>query len=130
MPSGRGAASPDFQFPSGPASRWVKLGLYFAAWGTLVLTVWSKTPDHLQSAPAFPVGLLGGLPQQHAIVVAWLGGLPDMIGGWMLYALLTYVMLRIKNIPIFLVLFAMFCILLALNLAGCNRMMKTVSGTH
>lgn len=48
----------------------------------------------------------------------------------MLYAVLTYFILRMKNIPLFVIVYVAFCVLLVLNLAGCNRMIETVSGIH
>jgi hypothetical protein len=107
-----------------------KLVLYFAAWGILAFIVWRENPDQLKEAPGFPMGLLGVLPEKSAIVVAMFGGPLVLIGGWALYGLVTWYILRIRTLLAYLIALLLFCILLALNMAGCNKMIGIASGIH
>ena len=69
----------------------LKWGLYFDAWGAVVLVTLLRNPAGFLSAPAFPVGLLGAFPNSaHAsIVIAWFAGLGVSVGGWLMYFILT-----------------------------------------
>jgi len=92
-----------------------------------------RKPDDLLTAPGFPVGLLGVLfliGAEQATVAGWFGGLGAVVAGWFLYAFLSVTMMRTKKTWVFSMIYVGFCVLLALNLAGCRKIMETVAGIH
>ena len=108
----------------------MKLGLYFGAWAVLIFQLLRDKPEQLLKAPGFPIGLLAGLPAQTAIVVAWFGGWLVAIVGWTIYGVLTNVILRARRMPVFAITYVVFCVLLALNMVGCNKMIEIAAGIH
>jgi hypothetical protein len=112
---------------------WIKWAFYLAAWGGVVVAVIVRKPDDLLTAPGFPVGLLGVLfliGAEQATVAVWFGGLGAVVAGWFLYAFLSVTMMRTKKTWVFSMIYVGFCVLLALNLAGCRKIMETVAGIH
>lgn len=117
--------SDDESFPP-----WVKWGLYFAAWGVLILATLANKPCDLRAAPGFPIGLLSILPKEESILVAWWAGPIAILGGWMIYVVLTVMMGLAERAGVFSLIYISFCVLLALNLAGCKTMLETAAGIH
>jgi hypothetical protein len=116
----------------GCISPWAKWGLYFIAWGAVVLVALANNPSDLLSAPGFPIGFIAMFPNgaEKAITAAWLLG-PISIGiGWTLYAVLSIVMSCAKRISVFLPVYIVFCILLTLNVIGCRKILETMAGIH
>jgi len=113
-------------------SPWIRWGLYLDAWSAVIVTVGVNNPNDLLSAAGFPIGLFGIVPngQQLAITAAWLLG-PICAGiGWTIYIVLTVVIGYAKRITIFSIVYAFFCVLLALNVVGCKRLIEAAAGTH
>jgi hypothetical protein len=109
---------------------WMKCGLYFAAWGVVVVATLAHKPADLLTAPEFPIGLLGVLPGETMTVAAWFAG-PFVIGiGWIVYGVLTYIMKTTRKTGMFFLVYIVFCILLALNVVGCKAVLNTVGGIH
>jgi hypothetical protein len=54
----------------------------------------------------------------------------DCGGGWMIYVILTVMMGLAKRMGVFFLIYFLFCVLLALNLAGCKSMLVTAAGIH
>jgi hypothetical protein len=119
----KGGVAPQVPMKSA-VSHWIKGGLYFATWGAVVLITCLKNPDFLWSASWFPLGLLGLIPNDNAIIVAMLGGPFLNICGWMIYFALTIGIFATKRNLLSWAIFVFFCVLIALNLVGCDRLIK------
>jgi hypothetical protein len=70
------------------------------------------------------------MPVKAALMTAWLAGLVVAISGWILYSLLTVAIGITKRAGIFLLLYIFLCILLATNVAGCQKLLETAAGIH
>jgi hypothetical protein len=105
-------------------SRW---GLWFAAWGVIALWTLTVNPSHLLLAPFFPIGLLGVWPNNEgAAIGGWMLQLPIVLG-WVFYLTFSVIMIKARKAKTFVILFIVFCILLVLNVGGCERTMEAVS---
>jgi hypothetical protein len=107
-----------------------KWTFYFAAWIAVVLATFIRNPADLRWAPVFPIGLLGILSTQSAIVIAWFAGLFVSIIGWLIYVALTILLRRTNRLSFFLLIYLLLCILLALNVVGCGRTLNAASHIH
>jgi hypothetical protein len=104
----------------------VKRSFWFGAWGMVILATLATNPASIVTAPLFPVGLFALFPNgDNKAIVAW--GTGGFVIGWVFYTLLSIVMFITKKRGIFFLLYIIFCILLALNIAGCQRILKGVS---
>lgn len=112
------------EVPEGEAiSNRTKWGLYFAAWGVTTLALCWKEPYRLISAPVFPVGLVACLSEGAAVgLMMILSGLPAIILGWPIYVVVTIAISKAKGIRSFTLIFVVLCILLALNVSGCEKL--------
>lgn len=91
-----------------------------------VLTV-VHNPSHLLLVPFFPLGLVALLPNgEQKAVDAWMLQIP-ILAGWTFYAAYSFIMLRQRRATIFFVFYIVFCIVLVLNVGGCQRTMEAVS---
>jgi hypothetical protein len=108
----------------------VKWGLYSAAWGAVILATLCRNPADLLAAPNFPIGLLEILMGEKAIIAASFGGLAALCGGWMIYLVVTLATSYAKRVWTFSPVYIVFCLLLALNVRGCNHMLETASQIH
>ena len=111
-------------------SPWLKWGLYFAAWGVVALATITRENAKPLAILAFPLGLLGILPFNIAAIAVMLLCWPVVIGGWIIYIVLTVAIGRTKRISVFSILYILFCFLLALNVAGCKKLLETAAGIH
>lgn len=103
----------------------LKWYLWSASWGMVILITLAIKPAYLLTAPAFPVGLMALFADGEGnIATAWLLGVP-IIMGWFVYALISVVIIRTRRKGVFLLAYAAFCTLLALNLGGCQRALET-----
>jgi len=107
-------------------SRRTKLLLWIAAWGGVIFAVLAINPAYIRAAFLFPIGLFAFLANgtQNAFW-AWVAG--GFIIGWMLYAVLSAMMFGAKNKQFFIVIYVIFCILLALNVGGCVKVLEDAS---
>jgi len=120
-----------FEFFGQPISERAKWGLYYAAWGGVILAALAMNPADVLTAPCFPIGLLAVLPNgEEKAITAWMFG-PISIGiGWAFYLLLSFLIGRTRKRAAFFAVYIVFCILLALNVVGCRRTLEAVSRIH
>ena len=123
----RGDISEFLRRPIHPAVKWT---LWLLAWGAVVLATISNDATDLRSAVGFPVGFYGLLPEMPAIYVAWLGGCVAVVGGWILYIALSLAIHWANRMRSFSLWYIVFCVLLALNVVGCRKLIDTVSQIH
>jgi hypothetical protein len=108
--------------PISSRSKWV---LWFAAWGVVVLAI---KPANLWAAPYFPLGLLAVFPRGDKVaIMLGMSFLPAVLG-WGIYALLSAAIDRSKKKGVFLLIYVVFCTLLALNVVGCRKTLSALSG--
>jgi hypothetical protein len=109
----------------------MRLGFYWAAWGTVILAVLAINPAYLLKTPAFPIGLLIFLPDgQNKVSHAFLWGPLAWVAGWTVYCALSYLMSRVRRNWQFFLIYFVFCLLLALNVVGCKAAMESVGQTE
>jgi hypothetical protein len=119
--------SSDLSF-NDPISKSAKRCFWLGAWLGVILTVLVIKPSYVLLAPFFPVGLFYWFPNGESMAIwAWFLILPMFIG-WPIYIFLTIVLFRTKKRATFLVIYFIFCLLLALNVGGCQHVLKSVSG--
>jgi hypothetical protein len=107
-------------------SKRTKLLFWFGAWGGVVLAIIAINPANLRAAAMFPIGLFAFLANgtQNAFW-AWATG--GFIIGWVLYAVLSGLLFNAKNKRVFIAIYIIFCILLALNVGGCVKVLGDTS---
>lgn len=103
-----------------------KLRFWFGAWGFVILASLAVNPSYLLAAPCFPVGLFALFPNGIENVF-WGWGTGAFVLGWVLYAVLSAIMFKAKKKSVFLIIYIIFCILLLLNVGGCQRVLEDVS---
>jgi hypothetical protein len=108
----------------------IKWILYFLAWAVVIIHTACNHPEDLQGFFAFPVGFYGFLEPKTSMWTTFLGAWPAIVVGWGLYSVLAVAMRRAKRIWVYLILYSVFCVLLALNLVGCRRIIETAAGIH
>jgi hypothetical protein len=109
-----------------PISTSEKRRFWFGAWGIVILITLVMNPASIITAPLFPVGLFALFPNgDDKAIVAW--GTGSFIIGWVFYILLSIIMFITKKKGVFFLLYIIFCILLALNISGCQRILKDMS---
>ena len=118
----------DNQPNSEPISTRAKLGYWFVAWAGVALVTLLINPSAIKAAPFFPAGLLGLFGNEENGIIAWMLG--AWVLGWGLYIVLTISMFRETKRDAFFRTYLMLCVLLALNVAGCQRTLSAVSGLH
>lgn len=111
-----------------PLSIGTKSGYWFAAWAGVALVTLLFNPSAMAAALFFPAGLFGLFGNEESGIVAWMMGAWAL--GWVLYVVLTISMLRATKRSAFFQTYIVFCILLALNVAGCHRIISAASGIH
>lgn len=107
-----------------------KWALYLATWAIVALVTGAGNLEVLTAAPAFPLGLLGLLPESKAIEAVMGGYFFAIVLGWGVYLALTVAMGDAKRSSRFFKIYIWFCILLALNVVGCRSLMDTAAGMH
>lgn len=107
----------------------IKWCFFLAAWGFVLTRCLVWNPQSILATPFFPIGLAAWLPngEEKAIFVWFVGG---WIIGWAIYAFLSFLIFKIKNVAFFFFIYVLFFLLLMLNVAGCKRIMEVVSGIH
>jgi hypothetical protein len=107
----------------------VKWCLFLAAWGFVLVKCLVWNPQSILVTPFFPIGLVAWLPngEEKAIFVWFVGG---WIVGWALYAFLAFLIFKVKNLGLFVFIYALLLLLLVLNIAGCKRVVEAASGIH
>lgn len=109
---------------------WIKWILYFVAWAAVAIYTACNHPEDLKAAFAFPVGFLGLLPPISSVLGTWLGAWPAILFGWMLYSAFAVAMIKANRLWIYVLLYSLFCVLLAFNLSGCRKLIETAAGIH
>src|SRR5579871_4222095 len=116
----------DDQIGNEPPSGKAKLGYWCAAWIGVAVVTLLINPSAIAAVPFFPAGLFGLLGNGEAGIIAFMMG--AWISGWALYVVLTVSMVRAKKRDAFFRTYVVFCILLALNVGGCQRLGEVASG--
>jgi hypothetical protein len=117
---------PKFIDPLPASTKWRYI---LGAWAFVILVCLITNPQSLLAAPFFPIGLIACLPNgEDKAIAAWMKG--AWIIGWVVYALLSVIMFQVKKRGFFFPVFGIFCILLSLNISGCNRVMNAASQIH
>ena len=111
----------------GSISQSARWWLWGGGWGLAAVLTAIHSPAHLLLVPFFPVGLLALLPNgEQAAIGGWMLQFPIMLG-WAFYAAYSFIMLRQRRATVFFVLYIVFCIVLVLNVGGCQRTMDAAS---
>src|SRR6266852_6175352 len=98
-----------------------KWQLWFGAWAIVAFAGMVPHPSQVLLAPLFPIGLLALLPHgDEKAITAWMMGFPCLLG-WTVYAVLSAILFRIRKKDAFFLFYALFCIILALNMVGCKK---------
>jgi len=120
----------DFKFSDTmPTSQ--KWGFWLSAWGVVIVTsvAVTATPACVLAAPYFPIGLLVWLQNgENKAIEGWMSG--AWAFGWLFYLLLSVIMFTVRKKGIFFIIYGIFCVLLALNVVGCQRVIGAASGIH
>jgi hypothetical protein len=111
-----------FQDPEKSAhiSLWRRIGLWLVAWGGAAIACAVPDPFVLLYAGAFPAGILAFLLPNGVWGNETTLGLLGL--GWVFYAGLTVGGLREKRSSKYFRFYAVLCVLLALNVAGCRAL--------
>jgi hypothetical protein len=117
------------EYPKELVSAKVRWSLWLMAWGGVILVTILIDPANLRSFLGFPVGFFGFLPAEASILCAMVGGLFLVVGGWIVYVMLSVRILSSKG-NAFWMYYVVFCTLLALNVGGCGVLIHTASGIH
>lgn len=105
-----------------------KCGYWFGAWAGVGILTLILSPSSIVAVPFFPAGLLGFFGHEESGIIGFMTG--AWVLGWVLYMVLTVSMVRAKKRDAFFRTYVVFCILLALNVAGCQRLTSAASGIH
>lgn len=116
------------EFGTAPLSTKAKWMYWFAAWAGVGLLTLILSPSAIAAAPFFPAGFLGLLGNEENGIIGLMTGAWAL--GWVLYITLTVSMIRTKKRDAFFRTYIVFCILLALNVAGCHQLVGAASGIH
>lgn len=96
---------------------------WLAAWILVILAVLKIDPNYLRTALFFPIGFFALLPNSdNAVAIAF-----TTLGwsiGWVLYFALSVAMFLTKKKSVFIIIFTIFCVLLAINVVGCQHVLK------
>lgn len=114
---------------SAPLSTAIKWRYLLGACSFVILICLATNPQSILAAPFFPIGLIACLPNgEEKAIAGWMRG--AWIIGWVVYALLFIAMFQVKKRGVFFLIFIIFCILLLLNISGCQRITEAASGIH
>jgi hypothetical protein len=104
--------------------RGLRFWLFWAAWAGVVIAVLITNPAYFLRAYAFPIGLavFFGPDETFAMKLAMIGP-SAWFAGWMIYIGLAFIMSSVKRRWQFYLVYTIFCILLAFNVAGCKKVM-------
>ncbi len=102
----------------------------FSAWGGVVLLTLLLNPLSLFTAPFFPIGLLALFPHgEDRAITAWQMQFPVLLG-WGFYLAIQAILMRMRRETLFFVCYAFLCVLLVLNVAGCQRVLAAAAQIH
>ena len=103
--------------------------LWWGGWGAVTVFFAVTNPPSLAAFYAFPLGLMAWLPggTANAIMAFMFGG---WMIGWSIYLLIAVALSNIKKRGLFFLIYGVFCVLLILNVVGCQRVMEAASGIH
>jgi hypothetical protein len=118
--------SPKFGDPMPMPHKWQ---FWLGAWCLVAIATLVIHPAYILAVPFFPVGLLDWLPHgEEKAIEGWMIG--AWVVGWMIYVFLSMAMFAAKRTGIFFIIYVIFCVLLVLNVVGCQRVMQAASGIH
>lgn len=112
-------------------SLWLKWLLWLLAWGSLAIFTALEHPEDFKGILGFPFGFCGLLPIDATTGFYILLALPVVVVcGWLLYLKLTVAIHKAKTLERFLLLYVLLCLLLAINAAGCRRLITIGASIH
>ena len=87
-----------------------------------------NNPKNVLTAPLFPLGLIAAFfhGEKHAVIALMLG-IPILLG-WFFYGLFSLLLFRTKRVWVFVIVYVIFCLVLAFNVVGCKRTLEAVQG--
>jgi hypothetical protein len=107
-----------------------KLWCWFGGWGLAAGATLVANPAHLLMAPFFPIGLLALLPDgEKMAITAYMMIFPIGLG-WIFYGIYSWVLLSRRGATVFYTWFVFFCVILILNVVGCQKVMQAAAGIH
>jgi hypothetical protein len=90
----------------------------------------ADNPVNILYTPFFPVGLVAMFPNgAYYGTVATMLVFPALLG-WVLYGIIYFFIRRARRRGTFLLLYILLCVLLVLNLVGCQRVIEASKGIH
>ena len=99
------------------------------AWGLAGATIMSMGLDLIFAAFIFPVGFLALFrTSKNALYETphiWMYA--ALLIGWIVYGVLTLVIMRSKSRKTFWIYYIIFCVLLTLNTAGCHHIIRALN---
>jgi hypothetical protein len=103
--------------------------LWLTAWGFVALAVCAINPEYLRAIFFFPIGLFGLFGgDEKAVETSFTAcATGAFIFGWLLYAALSVAIFTVGKRKTFTAIYIIFCILLALNVGGCQRVLESMS---
>lgn len=114
-----------------PMSASQKCGYWFGAWVIVIVAsvAVTATPACVLAAPYFPIGLFVWFPHgESKAIEGWMSG--AWAFGWLFYLLLSVIMFSVNRRGVFFIIYTIFCVLLAFNVVGCQRVIGAASGIH
>jgi hypothetical protein len=102
---------------------------WLAAWGGVILIFLVTNPACLRFALWFPAGLFAICqPEEKALETSLTAfGTGAFFLGWGIYFVLSVFMLLAKKRTLFVILYLIFCLVLLLNVGGCQRLWDAVA---
>ncbi len=110
--------------PVSGANRW---WFVLSAWVAVVLLTFLLNPSSVLAAPFFPIGLLALLPRGEEKAITGVMMLYPVFLGWGFYFGFQVIMMGTRSDKVFFVLYAVLCVLLLLNVGGCQRVVEAAS---
>jgi hypothetical protein len=111
--------------PISTPDKWLFL---LSAWGAAALLSLVINPSSLLAAPFFPIGLVAVWP--NGVDKAITPSMTQLLLGWGLYLALHSIILRARKADTFYVFYVALCLLLLLNVGGCQRVLDSAAGIH
>lgn len=100
----------------------LKWGLYAFGWAVAVMGMCVTHHPSIGRIMMFPAGFVGILPGEVRVILFMIGTLPAVVFGWGAYLVVTNEIRRARRLSDFFWAYAIFWILLILNVVGWSRL--------
>lgn len=118
------------QGPEEPISSRSKWLLLIGAWVLVVCVSMVPYPSQILLAPFFPAGLMALLPHgDEKAIAAWMRAFPCIVG-WVFYVFVSIGLIRAKRKSDFVLSYGLLCVVLAMNVVGCKKVLGAAAGIH